>query len=287
MSKGPRFLVAEGNTRERCIKATKAGIRLGSECYEQSLKFLSPDATCDVIYASEADTVLPTGAALADYDGVIVGGSALNLPNNEDAPEIIRQVEFTRAVFESGVPFFGSCWGLQIAAVAAGGKVSTSPHKRELNLARKLALTPQGQGSELFEGKSSVFDSMAIHLDEVTHLPSSGVLLASNAHTRVQAATITYRGATFWGVQYHPEFDVPHLADLIDSYAETLISEEFFQDLATLKTYTSDLRLLSDNPERADLQWKLGIDDDVLDPRIRLREVENWITHQVVPYMSR
>jgi len=287
MRTGPRFLVAEGNTRKRCEETRRAGLRDGSECYRQSLMLLCPEASVDIIFASEPDTQLPTGAELKAYDGVVVGGSGLNLPGGETNPEIVRQVDFTKAVFEAGVPFFGSCWGLQIAAVAAGGKVAKSPRGRELNVARKLTLTPEGRGSLMYEGKALVFDSMAIHLDEVTHLPPGSVLLASNAHTTVQAAIITHNGGTFWGVQYHPEFDVPHLAGLIENYTHALIPEGFFDDLGSLKLYTSHLRELAENPERSDLRWLLGIDADVLDDRLRLHEVGNWITHQVYPAMIR
>lgn len=220
------------------------------------------------------------------YDGVIVGGSGLNIPGGESDPEILRQIEFTRSVFESHVPFFGSCWALQIATVAAGGQVASSPFGRELGYSRKLSLTPEGRGSLMFQGKPSVFDSPAIHLDEVTHLPTDSVVYAGNYFTAVQAASISYGGGTFWGVQYHPEFDIEHIAGLVDVYSEKLISEGFFANLAASETYSAKLHQLAQNPDRSDLAWEFGLREDVLDPQIRCREVENWVNHMVYPKMK-
>lgn len=285
MTSGPRFLVAEGNTRLRCEETSRAGIALGSECYQQSLLLLCPNATVDILYVAEAATGLPCRTQLADYDGVVIGGSALNIPGHEDVPEIVRQIEFARAVFESGIPFFGSCWGMQIATVTAGGKVNRNPRGRELGIARKLTLTPEGRRANLFDGKASVFDAMAIHLDEVTQLPPAAELLASNVHSQIQAVSICYRGGTFWGVQYHPEFDVQHTASVIEDYAQPLIKEGFFDGQAALDNHTTAMKALANNPDRTDLRSQLGFGDDVLDPQIRLREVRNWITCQVEPQM--
>ena len=56
----------------------------------------------------------------------------------------MRQVELARAVYKSGTPFFGSCWGLQVATVAAGGSVRQNPRGREVGIARDLTLTSAG-----------------------------------------------------------------------------------------------------------------------------------------------
>jgi len=283
----PRILIAEGNTRERNEKLTSLGARTGSLCYKQAVQYVYPAARIDIVAAADLDTSLPNGAELASYDGFVMGGSGLNLPGDgANDPHVRQQVDLAKAVFESGVPFLGSCWGLQIAAVAAGGVVGVSPRGRELGIARKIAVTPEGRGSGLFEGKASVFDSPAIHFDEVTHLPSGSIALATNGHTSIQAASITFRGGTFWGVQYHPEFDLDHMAVLIRSYVAPLVGEGFFANEDAALAHATQLDTLHQNPTRQDLGWLLGIDADVLDPRIRFREIENWVRRLVLPRMA-
>lgn len=61
-----------------------------------------------------------------------------------------------------------------------------------LGIGRKLFLTPDGRGHPMFEGKRSVFEAYMSHEDEVTHLPSGAVLLASNGWSMIQAAAIRH-----------------------------------------------------------------------------------------------
>lgn len=283
----PRLLVAEGNPRERIQRLADFGGATGSERYRSALTYLYPDAVVDIVEAAEADATLPAGSDLAAYDGVVIGGSALNVPGGDDDPMVQRQITFTKAVFDAGVPFLGSCWGLQLAAAAAGGRVAASRRGREVGFARKIAVTREGRGSLFFEGKSNVFDSPAIHYDEVTHLPPGGVVLAANSHCAIQAAAINFLGGSFWGMQYHPEFDLPHIAALMNCYAEAMAEEGFFADTEAARDFANRLEVLDQDPSRQDLAWLLGLDDDVLDPRIRYREIGNWVKRMVLPRMIR
>jgi GMP synthase (glutamine-hydrolysing) len=43
------------------------------------------------------------------------------------------------------------------------------------------------------------------------------------------------------------------------------------------------MEALHREPTRKDLRWQLGIDDDLLDTKVRQREVKNWIEQLVIP----
>jgi len=43
------------------------------------------------------------------------------------------------------------------------------------------------------------------------------------------------------------------------------------------------LQLLHQNPDRQDVAWFLGLDSEVLDQRVRWREIDNWIDQMVRP----
>ena len=272
---GLKILIADGNTKDRNDAMKAVGGELGAERYEIEIIRMFPDVEITTVYPADGKDYLPTGVALADFDGMVMGGSGLHA--FDTVPEVTRQVELMRDALDGGVAVLGSCWGLQIAAAATGGAVAKSPNGREIGIARKLTLTPQGIGHDFFADKPPVFDSPCIHYDEVTHLPSGSVVLASNGHSAVQAATIRHGDGIFWGVQYHPEFDLNHLAKLYRRYADDMIDDGYVKDRAELEYYCAQLENLQLDPTRLDLRWRLGIDDDVLDPDLRCCEIANWI----------
>jgi len=135
----------------------------------------------------------------------------------------------------------------------------------------------------MYAGKVSVFDVVTVHLDEVETLAPGTTVLATNAQSDVQAAEIRVDGAVAWAVQYHPEFSLADMAAIVRRYGGRLIREGFFADQAERDAYVADLEALDREPGNKPLAWRYGIDETVLDPRIRTTEIANWIRHQVLP----
>ena len=135
-------------------------------------------------------------------------------------------------MFAAGVPFFGSCWGLQVAVTAAGGEVRANPRGREFGFARRILLSDAGREHPLFAGKPAVFEAPTVHRDEIAALPcrrrDSGQPTTLGCRRR---RSPTARG-TFWGVQYHPEYDYLDIAATAERYGETLVTEGMFRDSA-------------------------------------------------------
>jgi GMP synthase (glutamine-hydrolysing) len=274
-----RLLVAEGNTLEaRSRMAAQAG-ETPSEGYANALRSIAPVARVDICFPADANPNLP--APLESYDGIAITGSALNLYKGE--PASLRQVDFAREVFARRIPFFGSCWGLQVAAVAAGGEVGRNPKGREVAFARKVMLNEAGRAHPLHRGRDIAFDAPAIHGDEVVRLPPDATVTAWNALSQVQAAEIRHEGGIFWGVQYHPEFTLRDLAFILRRYGQTLVDEGFFADLSALNGYAAELDALAADHSRADLAWRFGLGADILRQDLRLCEIANWIAVQVRP----
>ena len=208
----PRFLVIDGYTKAARDELEAGGATLACEQYRKMLEQACPGAECDILFPSDPGARLPEGAELSKYDGIAWTGCSLTV--FDDTAEVAGQIELARAGFEAGVPSFGSCWAAQIAVVAAGGTCRPNPNGREMGVARKIQLTPEGRGHPMYEGKAGVFDAFISHVDEITHLPPGAVSLAGNAFTRVQAVSVVYRGGAFWGLQYHPEYDLQEMARL-------------------------------------------------------------------------
>jgi GMP synthase (glutamine-hydrolysing) len=268
-----RLLVAEGNSAtDRRRIAASAGATPG-ESYAEILRALAPGARVDICAPADADAA--GAAALDAYHGVAVTGSALNVYKRE--PESLRQVEFMRELFSRGVPTFGSCWGLQIAAVAAGGEVGPNARGREVAFARKIILTEAGRAHPMHAGRPPAFDAPAIHGDELIRPPENTIVTAWNEMSRIQAAEIRFGNGVFWGVQYHPEYDFRDIATTVQRYGARLITEGFFRDLPALEHYAADLEALHAEPTRSDVAWRLGLGRDILDASARRTEIANWL----------
>lgn len=284
MTLAPRFLVIDGYTRAARDELRAGGASVAGELYAAMLRRIVPAARCDILYPSDPDGELPKGVALADYDGIAWTGCSLTI--YEDTKEVRGQLDLARAAFAARVPSFGSCWAAQIAVVAAGGIVRANPRGREMGIARKIALTPEGRGHPMYAGKRAVFDGFISHVDEVTHLPTGAVLLASNAFTHVQAVAVLHEGGVFWGLQYHPEYDLHEMARLTWCRLNKLVSLGFFKDREAGEAYVGLLETLHQDPSRKDIAWLLGIDDDVMNADVRTLEVRNWIETLVLPTMA-
>lgn len=279
-----RLLLMEANTAERRARARSLGIRWSSEIYEIAIKAHFPDIDIDVVNGADEDWAIPHGRSFADYDGFVVSGSALHAYDTDFA--VTNQIALLMQAAEAGLPCFGSCWGLQIAAMAAGGRVDYHPHGKEVGFARKIMPAGAGEGHPMFAYKGKVFDAPCIHYDEVTQLPEGATLLASNAHSRVQAAIIPLGKSEVWAVQYHPEYDLRQVSDIFTIYADDMIGPDFFASREELDDYCTKLRTLAQNPHDTGAAWQLGIDSDVLDDKRRRGEIISWIETRVLAQAS-
>ena len=281
---GLRFLVAEGNVRDAREAYRSNFGRTAAEAYARALGDLAPEAVCDICLPADEGANVPDSGGLEGYDAVFVTGSALNL--YDGGPEVARQVDLARAVFASRVPFFGSCWGLQVAVAASGGEVYRNPLGREVGVARKIVVNERGRAHPMLAGRAPAFDALCTHLDNVA-LGPTGEALAFNAYSAVQAAHIRHDGGAFWGVQYHPEYTLVEIAAIIERRAHVLAREGLGESEAEVREYAAELRTLESNPRRHDIAWRLGLDADVLDPARRRIELKNFIEAWVRPEASK
>jgi GMP synthase (glutamine-hydrolysing) len=270
-----RLLLMEGNTRERRERSAALGLRSGSEVYAAAIGTHFPEIATDVICAADKGAVIPNGRDFADYDGFVVCGSALYANDREF--EVANQIETLNQAAAAGLPVLASCWGLQIATVAAGGEVAFHPGGSEIGFARKIAVNAAGRAHPMFANRSVVFDAPCIHYDEVARLPAGATLLASNDHSRVQAAIIPLGNSEVWGMQYHPEYDFAHLVTLHRMLGKDLIAQGLFADEEELLAYCDSLTALARNPADTKLAAQLGIDVEVTDPRRRHAEIIAWV----------
>jgi GMP synthase (glutamine-hydrolysing) len=236
----------------------------------------APNATTEIVYVADPDFALPAGTSISDFDAFIWTGSDLTVYHIED-PRVASQITFANALMDAGAVCWGSCWGLQLASLVAGGEVAANPKGREWGIAREIRLTEAAAAAPMHVGKPAVFDAFIMHLDEVTRLPDGTPLLATNEHTHIQAAIVERGNAAFWTTQYHPEYNLHEMGRLIAARAKALVREGFFPDEEAVAVYAAKMKELAANPDSAELRAWLRVGDDIIDPQIRQLELRNWL----------
>ncbi len=275
-----KILVLDGYPKEHRELLSAHQGTLAGELYAQRLRAVSAQCEPVVAYPADLDFKLPTGTGLSDFDGIVWTGSSLTIHDQNDK-RVERQIRFAQSAYEANVPMFGSCWAAQMAVTAAGGQCGLNPKGREFGIARKISLTSAGRGHPMYAGKGDVFDGFTSHQDEITNVPSGAVVLASNNFTSVQAVDVTFKGGSFWAVQYHPEYDLHEIASLCRWRKEGLTEQGNFSSIEDAVAFIDKMQNLHEQPSRTDLRWQLGIDDDVLNTDVRHIEIRNWLNCKV------
>jgi GMP synthase (glutamine-hydrolysing) len=233
---------------------------------------------------ADGEVRLEQDGGLAGYDGVAITGSALNV--YDGGAQIERQIELARATFAAGLPFFGSCWGMQVAVTAAGGRVRPNPLGREFGFGRRIELTEDGRRHPMYAGKPAVFEAITVHRDDIAELPAGAAVLAAN-DMGVQALELRHGQGVFWGVQYHPEYSFSEIAACAVRYGAKLIEERLLAGPRELEALVAELRALERHPSDRRLVWKHGLGPAVQQPSLKLAELRNWLEIQVNPYARR
>ena len=287
MPTAPRFLVAESETKEARDARRRSSGKSSGETYCATLKAIVPTAVCEIVRPIEQDAEASSPTDPIDsYDAVFISGSPMHV--YEDGPEVRRQLEFMRAVFEAGTPSFGSCAGLQVAVAAAGGTVCENRNGHEVAIARRITPTAAGRSHPLLSGRPAAFDALSLHSDEVKSLPpEAATLLATNGVTPIQAVEIRQGPGVFWGVQYHPELSLPELAQSLRRQGRDAIEQGLARTERDVEDFAVLLETLGHDHGRKDLAWRLGVDAEVIDDTKRRVELINFIEYLVYPTRSR
>ena len=89
-----KILIVEGNLREENQSFTDGGIKTHTESLKDSISYYTNDLEIDVANPSSDSNISLVAKDLEKYDGLIWGGSSLNIYSN--TPEIRRQLDFMK-----------------------------------------------------------------------------------------------------------------------------------------------------------------------------------------------
>lgn len=137
------------------------------------------------------------------YDGVIIFGGAPSANDDSEHPWVIPELDFIEQCLEHQVGFFGICLGAQMLARALGATISCHPSgATEIG---QCLIEPTAAGHSFLPEPMTV---MQWHR-EGFELPAGAVNLARSDVFENQAFRLN---EIVYGVQFHPEVNVPSLA---------------------------------------------------------------------------
>ena len=216
------ILVVEGNLREENQSFSKVGIKTHTESLKESLNYYVDNLNLDVVNPSSDENFDSIIEKLSSYDGLIWGGSSLNIYNN--TPEIKKQIEFMKECQKKVKNILAICWGMQVAVTAAGGVVKKAASS-QIGIANQIKISAEGLKHPIYKNKKDNFNSPAFNFDEVVTLPKNGICLASNKKNKIQSIYFTVGDTKIWGLQYHPEITYEKMISLIEFRKKRLIDK--------------------------------------------------------------
>ena len=215
------ILICEGNTPEEGNIFTDVGIPTHTESLKESLAYFNTNLIIDVLNPClelNLNQIVPN---LKKYDGLIWGGSSLNIYN--DTPEIRRQISFMKECFKKINNILAICWGMQVAVTAAGGEVKKGVNGSHIGIANEVQLTENGIKDSFYKDKSKKFNTPAFNFDEVVTVPQNTLHLAFNKINNIQGLNFKSGVSKIWGLQYHPEITYEKMIDIIKFRKKALI----------------------------------------------------------------
>ena len=217
-----KILIVEGNLKEENSNFSQAGIQTHTESLKDSLNYYSKNLEFDIVNPSSDENLNTVKGKLIEYDGLIWGGSSLNIYN--DTPEIKRQIEFMRECQKKVKNILAICWGMQVAVTAAGGEVEKA-NNSHIGIANEIEINQKGLNNLIYKNKEKRFNSPAFNFDEVKTLPQNATCLASNRINKVQSIYFEINSCKIWGLQYHPEITYEKMISLIEFRKDKLIEK--------------------------------------------------------------
>ena len=254
-----KILLVEGNLREVNQEFTDNGIKTHTESLKESINYFTNNLEIDSVNPSSDSNIFEKVKDLDKYDGLIWGGSSLNIYS--DTIEIRKQIDFMRECQKRVKNILAICWGLQVAVTAAGGEVKQGTNGAHRGIAHEIIINAEGLKHLLYKDKKQIFNTPAFNYDEVVTLPAGSTLLSSNKVNKVMGLNFKSELSDIWGIQYHPEITYEKMITLINFRKERLLQNKSFNSEEDMNSHINII----------ESEIKISNKD------LRMRELRNWL----------
>ena len=153
------------------------------------------------LHRVELDEGEPLPSSLEGIDAVVAMGGPMSVNDESEHPWLVDEKALIAGAVRSGVPFWGSCLGVQLLASSLGAKVVRGPAP-EVGILPVHA-TPDALVDPVFAGLTWPRPTLQWHQDTFD-LPEGATLLATSPAYPHQAFRV---GKVAYGVQFHVEVD--------------------------------------------------------------------------------
>ena len=254
-----KILLVEGNLKEANQEFTENGIKTHTESLQESISYYTNNLEIDTVNPSSDKDIFDKVEDLNKYDGLIWGGSSLNIYS--DTIEIRRQIEFMKECQKRIENILAICWGMQVAVTAAGGMVKRGQNGAHRGIAHDIIINNDGVNHPIYKDKDKIFNTPAFNYDEVVTLPKGAILLSSNKVNNVRALNFETEFSKIWGIQYHPEITYDKMITLIKFRRERLLENKSFSDERDLESH---IKMIEN-------------ENKITKKESRMRELKNWL----------
>jgi GMP synthase (glutamine-hydrolysing) len=134
-----------------------------------------------------------------EFDAIVAMGGPMSVNDEAEHPWLVEEKALIRDAVRDGVPYWGSCLGVQLLAASLGARVYAGP-RPEVGVL-PVMLTDEGAADPVLQGLPREFPTLQWHGDTFD-LPASGVRLAGSSLVANQAFRA---GDRAYGVQFHLE----------------------------------------------------------------------------------
>ena len=184
-----KILIVEGNLKEENQDFIDAGIPTHTESLKESISYFTNNLDIDVANPSSDQDISEKVKDLNKYDGLIWGGSSLNIYN--DTIEIRRQLDFMKECQKKIKKILAICWGMQVAVTAAGGLVKKCDRGSHRGIAYNIEINQYGANHQIYKDKQKQFNTNALNFDEVVTVTKDANILCSNQIKHSQELNVT------------------------------------------------------------------------------------------------
>ena len=256
-----KILIVEGNLKEENQDFIDAGIPTHTESLKESISYFTNNLDIDVANPSSDQDISEKVKDLNKYDGLIWGGSSINIYN--DTIEIRRQLDFMKECQKKIKKILAICWGMQVAVTAAGGLVKKCEKGSHRGIAYNIEINQYGANHQIYKDKQKKFNTPAFNFDEVVTVPEGATILSSNQINNIQGLNFKINSSNVWGIQYHPEIPYEKMIRLIHFRKERLLEKKAFKSGEEIVTHVK------------------SIEDEISNSNkeLRMKELYNWINY--------
>ena len=256
-----KILIVEGNLKEENQDFIDAGIPTHTESLKESISYFTNNLDIDVANPSSDQDISEKVKDLNKYDGLIWGGSSLNIYN--DTIEIRRQLDFMKECQKKIKKILAICWGMQVAVTAAGGLVKKCDKGSHRGIAYNIEINQYRANHQIYKDKQKKFNTPAFNFDEVVTVPEGATILSSNQINNIQGLNFKINSSNVWGIQYHPEIPYEKMIRLIHFRKERLLEKKAFKSGDEIVTHVK------------------SIEDEISNSNkeLRMKELYNWINY--------